>query len=226
VARRASQADLLETMPLEKSLVDGVFKLSVLQPSFDFQHCQSASVELVIPQKLVDKLHLTLKAQTLLGKITVNAPGHLFDKVSLLANLGVVKAEELRAQNSVDAEARFGLVHVGDVKANSAAVRTTFGAACAQAVHVEEAEFNVETGRATLGFVEAKKAKITSEMGWISACRSRPTRSMPASTTAASTSRRTRAGPASSTSRARTAGSTPRTRRRRSRPSLRRTRPP
>jgi len=169
VARRSSQPELLETMPLEKSLAHGIFKLNVLAPSFDFQHCQSASIDLIIPQKLADKLHLSLKAQTILGKITVNTPKHTFDKLSLFANLGLVKAADVRVNNAFEAEARVGVVHADHVKAKGGVLRTTFGALCVQQITVDEAEFHVETGRATLNYVEAKKVTITSELGWISA---------------------------------------------------------
>jgi len=168
VYRRASSPELIQTMPVEKSLQDGVFKINVLSPSFDFQHCQSASIDLIIPQKWADKLHLILKAQTILGKITVDAPHHVFDKISLYANLGLVKADHVVTQNALELEARVGCAHAGNTKSKSIALRSSVGGVCAQNIKAEVAEIEVATGRASLSYLDVVKATITSELGWVS----------------------------------------------------------
>jgi len=170
VVRKAAQADLIDSMPMDKLLKDGVFKLNVLAPSFDFQHCQSAQVELIIPERLAEKQHLVLKAHTILGKISVNAPKHTFEKVTLLANLGMVKAERLSATQTIQAEARVGSVSAADIhKATGVSLKTKVGSICAHRINADEVDVQVETGRAWLTFFHTKVAKISSELGWISA---------------------------------------------------------
>lgn len=169
VKRAASTPDLLNTMPVEKSLVNGVFSLNVLQPSFDFQHCQHADVELIIPERLAKQQRLALKAQTIVGKITVDAPEHTFTHVSLFANVGYIKAEHVKAENTFEAEARVGYVNAHHVEAKGAALRTTFGYVNAADVKADEAEVFVETGRASLGFFAVPTFTLNSELGLVSA---------------------------------------------------------
>jgi len=168
-ARRAASPDHIDVMPIEKSLTNGIFKLNILAPTFDFQHCQSGSIDLVIPERLAEKLHLSLKAQTIMGKITINAPKYTFDKLSVLSNLGFVNAQSINAKNSVEAEAKVGSLHVRDVTAKAVALRSTVGVVCADRVKADEVEVTVETGRASLGFFTAPTATIQSELGWVSA---------------------------------------------------------
>jgi len=169
VMRRASSPDLLDTMPVDKNLANGVFSLNVLMPSFDFHHCQHAALELVIPERLAKTQHYGIKAQAIVGKVTVNAPHHSFSKVSLLSNVGMIKADGVKSESTFEAEARVGLVVARGITAKGASLRSTVGYVKAYMVQVDEAEVFVETGKACLGFFSAKTVTLASEIGLINA---------------------------------------------------------
>jgi len=170
VVNKAARADLLEVMPTVKRLSEGVFTINVLGPSLDPTNCQHTEMTLVIPDRIAAKQKLSLKAQAILGKIVIDAPKHTFNALSVYTNVGLIKASDVKAAGSFEAEARVGFVGVRGVDAQSTSLRTNVGKICAGNVKsVMETDVFVETGRAFLTNFEAPVVTMTSEIGWISA---------------------------------------------------------
>jgi len=170
VVNKAARPDLLEVMPTVKRFTEGVFSINVFGPSIDFQNCQHTEMTLVIPDRLAAKHKLSLKAQAIVGKISIEAPQHTFNTLSVYTNVGLIKAEDVKTTGTFEAEARVGFLRVRGVDAQSTSLRTNVGKVCAGNVKsAVETEVFVETGRAFLTHFEAPVVTMTSEIGWISA---------------------------------------------------------
>jgi len=167
LVNKAANPSLLNTMPVEKKLVNGVLTLSVLAPSFDMHNCQHTEMTLVIPQRLAGKQHLSLKAKTILGKIAIDTPHFTFEKVAAYANLGVIRARDVKTDGTFVAEAGAGRVAADHITAKTAELNSFFGAIDADSITSESTNIQV-TGRARLSNLEGAEVIIKSDMGLVS----------------------------------------------------------
>jgi len=167
VVNKAASHDLLETMPLSKKLVDGVLSLTVMAPSFDLHNCQHTEVMLVIPERLAKTNQLSLKAQTILGKIVVDAPHHTFAKLSVFANVGLIRAHDVTVLEEAEIETKFGRVVADHVSAKGVSIKSTVGFITAESIKSDDIVVNVETGKAKLASLEGASVKVTSDFGYV-----------------------------------------------------------
>jgi len=168
VVNKAANPALLNTMSLEKKLVNGVLSLNVLAPSFDLHNCQHSEMTLVIPQRLAGKQRLSLKAQTIVGKISIDTPQYTFDTVSVFANLGVIRAHDVKTDGSFELEAKIGRVAADHITAKSAELKAIFGSVDADSITSDDTLVLVENGRARLSNLQGASVKISSELGIVS----------------------------------------------------------
>jgi hypothetical protein len=130
----AGTAALLETMVLEKSTITNGRRYVVETPSFDWTHCQHASIELVVPENA----HLDVKAQALLARLSIRADERALRHVLVSAKaaytdiadttvagtlrveseLGYLRVKEVAAAENIVAEVRTGAIYAKQVMAN------------------------------------------------------------------------------------------------------------
>lgn len=169
VTRKAASSELLETMPIERHLNNGRFALIVQMPSFDFQHCQHATVDLVIPERLADSARYTIRAQTILGKVNVHAPRMTFRNVKIFSKVGLISTSHVKVDGKLEAEAEVGVIRARHVQATGAALRSYVGWVSARNVESDQVDVNVNVGRAKLFNFEAPEVSLTSDVGYLTA---------------------------------------------------------
>jgi hypothetical protein len=168
----AATPDLLNTMVLERVPISDAEthgqRIVLAAPSFDWAHCQRASMELVVPEGA----KLDVKLQGILAHVDVRADkealrhvvitgtvasvdvqrAHLAGLLRIESEVAHVRVRDVSAAQGVVADVRLGSVELRSVNASAAAISTT-----------------LRVGKACFSHVTAASLSHQSELAYVSA---------------------------------------------------------
>jgi hypothetical protein len=165
ISEGAASESLLEAMKTQHALKAGVLHLFSMGPSFDWHHCQTSHIEVVLPASS----HLNLTAQAVAGLITVNTKS-TFDRVALGTSFGMIKSHNLHVLETLHVRAMVGVVSLHDVISNVTHVEVGTGVAQVNELLGMETRVDVRAGVARLNSIESNHTlSIAVEIGAVCA---------------------------------------------------------
>jgi hypothetical protein len=180
----AANPDLLNTMVLERAPLAGPQtpgqRIVLAAPSFDWAHCQRASMELVVPEgaKIDVKLqgilaHLDVRAdKEALRHVVISATAasidvqrsHLAGMLRVESEVAHMRVRDVSATEGVVADVRIGSMELRSVDAGTAAIATTLriGKACLS--HITAASLSHQSELAYFGAWDVSVQNLTARV--------------------------------------------------------------
>jgi len=166
----ASEA-LLSTMVLDDKwdTASATRRLVLSAPSFDWMHCQRASMELVVPESLA--VPLDVKAQLLLGRLEAShVHGAALRHLSLSGSLAHVNVHDVELAGTATLAADVAAARVDELRADRLVLALGVAAVKVQRAELASAmDAQLRIGHARLGHVKApQSATLSAELAWAS----------------------------------------------------------
>jgi hypothetical protein len=112
VSEAAHSHELLQSMNVQFSSLNGVVRLHAMGPTFDFHKCQLSHIKVLVPSTAI----LDLSANVITGFLKVGESR--FRNARLVSSLGYIKSHHLTVQERLEVDVAAGYVELQDTASN------------------------------------------------------------------------------------------------------------
>jgi len=162
----AASEDLLATMPIEMNTTNGVHRVVILAPSFDFRHCQHSSIEVIIPEGA----KLDVVAQAMVGDVKIEADEHALRNVVVATKAALIRAKDTKTDGDLVLSTEVGAIDIKDViVGGQIQSRVRVGYFGAHSVEAFRLDAVIHFGHSCAGNLNVTSFQITGELAWVNA---------------------------------------------------------
>jgi hypothetical protein len=168
LTKGAHSDELLNYIVHTSTFENGKFTLRVDSPSFDWNHCQIATVEVIVPEAMTVTSPMDFSASVVVGKIDlVLSEDYPLGVVALHTELGIINGHDFHAREAIVVTAGVGALHLKNFHSPQVSATVDFGYIRARNVEAVQALVEVKTGVARLNHWSSLEFTLNSNIGWV-----------------------------------------------------------